>query len=74
MRVHVAALPYAPDDRRDGVVGLSYAMRQVAQLLLMCDRHDIGISIDSDDTSENPAPRAAFARSRSSMILSSPIM
>jgi DEAD/DEAH box helicase domain-containing protein len=55
-------LPYAADDRRDGVVGLSYAMRQVAQLLLMCDRHDIGISIDSDDTSENPAPSVTKAR------------
>jgi DEAD/DEAH box helicase domain-containing protein len=43
----MAALPYAADDRRDGVVGLSFAMRQVAQLLLMCDRHDIGISIGS---------------------------
>jgi DEAD/DEAH box helicase domain-containing protein len=43
----MAALPYAPDDRRDGVVGLSFAMRQVAQLLLMCDRNDIGISIGS---------------------------
>src|SRR5207237_6071731 len=40
-------LPYASDDRRDGVVALSFAMRQVAQLLLMCDRHDVGISIDS---------------------------
>jgi DEAD/DEAH box helicase domain-containing protein len=39
-------LPFAADDRRDGVVGLAYAMRQVAQLLLMCDGHDIGISID----------------------------
>ncbi len=43
----MARLPYAADDRRDGVVGLAYAMRQVAQLLLMCDRHDIGISIDT---------------------------
>ena len=42
----MGALPYAADDRRDGVVGLSFAMRQIAQLLLMCDRHDIGISID----------------------------
>ena len=41
----MAALPYASDDRRDGVVGLAFAMRQVAQLLLMCDRQDIGISI-----------------------------
>ena len=45
----LAALPYAPDDRRDGVVGLSFALGQVAQLLLMCERHDIGISIDAGD-------------------------
>ena len=48
----MAALPYAPDDRRDGVVGLSFAMRQVAQLLLMCDRQDIGISIGSGEQGE----------------------
>jgi DEAD/DEAH box helicase domain-containing protein len=41
----MTALPFASDDRRDGVVGLSYAMRQIAQLLLMCDAHDIGVSI-----------------------------
>jgi DEAD/DEAH box helicase domain-containing protein len=55
----MGALPHAPDDRRDGVVGLSFAMRQVAQLLLMCDRQDIGISIGSgeegDDTDLNRA-------------------
>src|SRR5213075_1279062 len=44
----MGVLPYASDDRRDGVVGLAFAMRQVAQLLLMCDRHDIGISIAGD--------------------------
>jgi DEAD/DEAH box helicase domain-containing protein len=47
-------LPYASDDRRDGLVGLSFAMRQVAQLLLMCDRHDIGISIDSMERDASP--------------------
>lgn len=46
-RAVVGALPYSGRDRRDGVVGLSYALRQVAQLLLMCDRHDIGISLGS---------------------------
>jgi DEAD/DEAH box helicase domain-containing protein len=40
------ALPYGGDDRRDGVIGLSFAMRHVAQLLLMCDRGDVGVSID----------------------------
>jgi DEAD/DEAH box helicase domain-containing protein len=51
----MAALPYASDDRRDGVVGLSFAMRQVAQLLLMCDRQDIGISIGSGEQGDETA-------------------
>jgi DEAD/DEAH box helicase domain-containing protein len=42
----MAALPFSGDDRRDGVVGLAFAMRNIAQLLLMCDRHDIGLSVD----------------------------
>ena len=50
-RTVMAALPYTPDDRRDGVVGLSFAMRQVAQLLLMSDRQDIGISIGGGEAS-----------------------
>jgi DEAD/DEAH box helicase domain-containing protein len=49
-------LPYAADDRRDGLVALSFAMRQVAQLLLMCDRHDIGISLDSPDVERGLTP------------------
>jgi DEAD/DEAH box helicase domain-containing protein len=44
----MGVLPFATDDRRDGIVGLSFAMKQVAQLLLMCDGHDVGISIDMD--------------------------
>jgi len=48
----MGALPYAPDDRRDGVVGLAFAMRQVAQLLLMCDRQDVGVSIGSGDEAD----------------------
>jgi DEAD/DEAH box helicase domain-containing protein len=50
----MAALPFAADDRRDGVVGLSFAMRQIAQLLLMCDRQDIGISIGSGNEGDSP--------------------
>jgi DEAD/DEAH box helicase domain-containing protein len=47
----MGVLPFAADDRRDGIVGLSFAMKQVAQLLLMCDSHDIGISIDLEEQS-----------------------
>jgi DEAD/DEAH box helicase domain-containing protein len=42
----MTALPFGGDDRRDGVVGLAFAMKNVAQLLLMCDGHDIGLSVD----------------------------
>ncbi len=42
----IQALPYGGDDRRDGVIGLAFAMKNVAQLLLMCDGHDIGLSVD----------------------------
>ncbi len=42
-------LPYASDDRRDGVIGLAFAMRHVAQLLLMCDQRDIGLSINAGE-------------------------
>jgi DEAD/DEAH box helicase domain-containing protein len=40
-------LPFSPDDRRDGISGLAHAMKSVAQLLLMCDQRDLGVSIDT---------------------------
>jgi DEAD/DEAH box helicase domain-containing protein len=42
----MATLPYGTADRRDGVIGLAFAMRNVAPLLLMCDGHDLGLSVD----------------------------
>ncbi len=47
-RAVVGQLPGTNEDRRDGIAGLAYAMRNVAQLLLMCDRQDLGLSIDTD--------------------------
>ena len=58
----MGALPFASDDRRDGVVGLSFAMRHIAQLLLMCDRQDIGISIGSGDPSRTSGSSRASSR------------
>ncbi len=55
----VAELPYASDDRRDGIFGLAHALRQVAQLRLMCDAHDIGISIDGEGRRGGGIPGAA---------------
>ena len=54
----MAALPFSGDDRRDGVVGLAFAMRNIAQLLLMCDRHDIGLSVDGGTLERAPRSSA----------------
>jgi DEAD/DEAH box helicase domain-containing protein len=67
----MSSLPFAADDRRDGVVGLSFAMRQVAQLLLMCDRQDIGVSIGNADESA-PVDDAARSVTRSGHPVSLP--
>jgi DEAD/DEAH box helicase domain-containing protein len=56
----VAQLPYAADDRRDGINGAAYAMRNVGQFLLMCDRGDIGLSVDTG-TLSTPGDAAASA-------------
>jgi DEAD/DEAH box helicase domain-containing protein len=50
----LAALPYAADDRRDGIFGLAFAMKQVATLVLMCDGHDLGLSINAGDEARHP--------------------
>jgi len=55
-------LPYATDDRRDGVVGLAFAMKQVAQLLLMCDARDLGLSVNA---SEHDQAGTAWSRQSS---------
>jgi len=51
----VNALPYAADDRRDGVIGLAFAMKQIAQLLLMCDGRDLGLSVNAGETTHEAA-------------------
>ncbi len=50
-RAMLSALPYAADDRRDGIFGLAFAMKQVATLLLMCESRDLGLSVNSEEAS-----------------------
>ncbi|MEX2661239.1 MAG: DEAD/DEAH box helicase [Vicinamibacterales bacterium] len=52
------ALPFGGDDRRDGVIGLAFAMKNVAQLLLMCDGHDIGLSVDGGSLDRSTRTRS----------------
>jgi len=48
----MAALPYTGEERRDGVVALSYALGQLAALFLMCDRHDLGVALGDNGQGE----------------------
>jgi DEAD/DEAH box helicase domain-containing protein len=43
----LASLPYATDDRRDGIFGLAFALKQIASLMLMCDARDLGLSVNA---------------------------
>jgi DEAD/DEAH box helicase domain-containing protein len=54
----MAELPYGGADKRDGVMGLAFAMRNVAPLMLMCDSHDLGLSVDGLGEGEPAQPLA----------------
>jgi DEAD/DEAH box helicase domain-containing protein len=46
------ALPFSLEERRDGVVALSYSLAQLAALFLMCDRHDLGVALGDNSQGE----------------------
>ena len=46
------ALPHSKDDKRDGVVGLGFAMKSIAALLLMCDGRDLGLAFGQGDEAQ----------------------
>jgi DEAD/DEAH box helicase domain-containing protein len=45
-------LPYGLEERRDGIVALSYTLGHMAALLLMCDRHDLGVALGDNGQGE----------------------
>jgi DEAD/DEAH box helicase domain-containing protein len=48
----MSALPFTLEERRDGIVALSYTLGQLAALFLMCDRHDLGVAIGDNGQGE----------------------
>jgi DEAD/DEAH box helicase domain-containing protein len=58
----VQLLPYTPEQKINGLTGLSYIMHHVAPLFLMCDLHDIGVSLGDNSTGESIPPRELQAR------------
>ena len=53
----LSAVPFGPEDRRDGIRGIQNAMRAVATTFLMCESHDIGSAIGTA-SAEDAGPRA----------------
>jgi DEAD/DEAH box helicase domain-containing protein len=45
-------LPFGLEERRDGVVALSYTLGHLAALYLMCDRHDLGVALGDNSQGE----------------------
>ncbi len=41
----MAALPFSPVERQNGVAALGNALRSMATLLVMCDRRDLGVAV-----------------------------
>jgi len=50
-------LPFAAEQRINGLFGLSYLLHHVAPLFLMCDLHDLGVAIGDNLTGQSIPPR-----------------
>jgi len=55
-------LPFTPEEKINGLYGLAYVLHHVAPLFLMCDLHDLGVSIGDNSTGESIPPRELTAK------------
>jgi len=50
-------LPFSSEQKINGLFGLAYLIHHVSPLFLMCDLHDIGVSIGDNSTGDSIPPR-----------------
>ncbi len=50
-------LPFSPEQKINGLFGLAYLLHHVSPLFMMCDLHDIGVSIGDNSTGRSLPPR-----------------
>ena len=53
----IQSLPFGAEEKINGLYGLAYIIHHVAPLFLMCDIHDIGVSIGDNASGESLPPR-----------------
>jgi DEAD/DEAH box helicase domain-containing protein len=58
------AIPYPSEQRVNGLFGLSYLLHHVSPLFMMCDLHDVGVSIGDNSTGESIPPRNVPVRTQ----------
>jgi DEAD/DEAH box helicase domain-containing protein len=56
------SLPFSSEQRVNGIFGLAYLLHHISPLFMMCDLHDVGISIGDNSSGESIAPRDALRR------------
>jgi len=53
----IQSLPFSSEQRINGLFGLAYLLHHVSPLFMMCDLHDVGVSIGDNMTGESVPPR-----------------
>lgn len=51
------SLPFPSEERINGLFGLSYCMHHVAPIFMMCDIHDVGVSVGDNSSGRSIPPR-----------------
>ncbi len=51
------ALPFSSEQKINGLYGLAYLLHHVSPLFMMCDLHDVGVSIGDNSTGKSIPPR-----------------
>jgi DEAD/DEAH box helicase domain-containing protein len=51
------SLPFSSEEKINGLFGLAYILHHVAPLFMMCDIHDVGVSIGDNSTGKSVPPR-----------------
>ncbi|MBM3285008.1 MAG: DUF1998 domain-containing protein, partial [Candidatus Aminicenantes bacterium] len=53
----IQSLPFSAEEKINGLFGLAYLLHHVSPLFLMCDLHDIAVSVGDNMTGESVPPR-----------------
>ena len=54
----IQTLAFTPEQKVNGLFGLAYLLHHVSPLFMMCDLHDVGVSIGDNSTGESLPPRS----------------